>query len=106
MNREQVNERMVSLKDRFEFGAYCECCDAFSAETAEWDGLDSRQHYTMLEDGSWAETSDNAHGGPSVAWAFGVTFKSTDELNWACESHYDAWLEENYNALMAEVDED
>lgn len=106
MTREQVNEMMQSLRDRFTFGAYCECAVQFANDTRSWGDLDSRQLYTMREDGTWAETCDNAHGGPSVAWAWRTSFNSTDELNWACEGGYDAWLEENYNAMMEEVDED
>lgn len=48
---------------------YANICKKFAANTAEWGGLDENSFYTTSYS-SWAETSDNAHGGVDVSWAF------------------------------------
>ena len=105
MTKQAVTERMESLKDRFEHGAYCEACEQFAKDTAEWGGMQSGQMYTMQQDGTWTETCDNAHNGPSVAWAFHETFTGIEDLNNRCTVHYNAWLEENYSAMLEEIED-
>lgn len=48
---------------------YAEICKSFSKDTSEWGGLDDFKFYTT-KGASWEETSDNAHGGVDVSWAF------------------------------------
>lgn len=48
---------------------YAEICKSFSKDTSEWGGLDDYSFYTT-DSSSWEETSDNAHGGVDVSWAF------------------------------------
>lgn len=50
---------------------YAEICKAFAHESAEWSHLPNSFFTT---DGSydWKESSDNAHGGVDVSWAFGL----------------------------------
>ncbi len=51
---------------------YAEICKKFAHDTAGWGGLIEYNFYTT--DGSeWVETSDNAHGGIDVKWAFHLT---------------------------------
>lgn len=51
---------------------YAEICKKFSYDTEEWGGLDGYKFYTT-DGASWEETSDNAHGGVDVSWAFHLT---------------------------------
>ncbi len=48
---------------------YSEICKKFSSDTSDWSGLDNYSFYTTSGAG-WEETSDNAHGGVDVKWAF------------------------------------
>lgn len=54
---------------------YIEACKKFAEDTKEWGGLDRFKHYTSHDTDGWRETSDNAHGGIDVSWAFHA-FKS------------------------------
>lgn len=41
----------------------------FVEDSQEWGGLEEYKFYTSDYNG-WTETSDNAHGGLDVSWAF------------------------------------
>jgi DNA-binding XRE family transcriptional regulator len=51
---------------------YAEICKKFANDTAEWGNYDEYQFYTT-EDFDWKESSDNAHNGVDVSWAFHLT---------------------------------
>lgn len=42
----------------------------FAKDTKEWGHLDKFSHYTTGQWEDWEETSDNAHGGIDLSWAF------------------------------------
>lgn len=51
---------------------YEEICKCFATESSEWNRLDNLTFYTTASHSykGWKETSDNAHGGIDVSWAF------------------------------------
>ncbi len=58
-----LNSMNCNLKE------YIDSVKKFSKDTKDWGNLDKYNHYTS--DGSdWKESSDNAHGGLDVSWAF------------------------------------
>ena len=68
---------------------YMKICKAFMQDTIDLDCVDIYKHYTTSTSG-WEETSDNAHGGYDVSWAFHKTteyieqnahYKLIEELN-------------------------
>ena len=63
LNKSEFNINSESVKN------YAEICKSFSKDTAEWGGIDDFKFYTT-KGTSWEETSDNAHGGVDVSWAF------------------------------------
>lgn len=72
---------------------YAEICKKFSADTAEWGGLDEYKFYTTDGTG-WKETADNANNGADVSWAFNL---SADEIEQRA-------AEELFEQLMNELD--
>ena len=73
--------------------AYADICKKFSTDTAEWGGLDDYKYYTTAANG-WEETSDNAHGGVDVSWAFGLSAEGIEQRA----------AEELFEQLMNELD--
>ncbi len=49
---------------------YTEKALRFAEDTKEWGGLDDSSFYTTGQWDEWEETSDNAHGGIDLSWAF------------------------------------
>ena len=49
---------------------YTERAIQFAKDTKEWGHLDEFSHYTTGQWEDWKETSDNAHGGIDLSWAF------------------------------------
>ena len=63
LNKSEFHINSDSVKN------YAEICKRFSNDTSEWGGLDDYKFYTT-DGAGWEETSDNAHGGVDVSWAF------------------------------------
>lgn len=93
-----VVEKLVNLnKKSFKISNsnvlnYAEICKRFSIDTAEWGNLDEYSFYTT-NGSSWKETSDNAHDGVDVSWAFHLT---EEEIEMSA-------AEELYAQLMYEI---
>lgn len=52
----------------------------FAEDTMEWGGLPEQQWYTTTNStNNWIESSDNAHGGMDVSWAFHLSEKEIRE---------------------------
>lgn len=70
---------------------YAEICKKFSHDTAGWSGLIEYNFYTT-DSGDWSETSDNAHDGVDVKWAFHLTDKEIEMR--AAEELFEKLMEE------------
>ena len=57
--------------------SYTNAAIKFAADSADWNELDSSAFYSTSVTDTWAETSDNAHGGLLLDWAFHL---SEDEI--------------------------
>lgn len=70
---------------------YAKICKKFSADTVDWSSLDEFQYYTTSNQ-DWEESSDNAHGGIDVSWAFQL---SDEEIEMrAAEKLYEQLMNE------------
>lgn len=109
-----VIEKLQSLnKSEFHINSdsvknYAEICKSFSKDTSEWGGLDDFKFYTT-DGASWEETSDNAHGGVDVSWAFHlpddeIEMRSAEELleqlmNELDLADSDGWGSDSFKAI-------
>lgn len=83
---------------------YAEICKAFSHETEEWGYLPDENFYTTDGSFDWKESSDNAHGGIDIAWAFKL---SDIEINHAAaEKLFELLMEEIQLAVSDEWEPD
>jgi hypothetical protein len=57
---------------------YIKSCKKFAKDTKNWSSLDRCKFYTDDGRGEWLETSDNAHGGVRVDWAYGLSEKDVN----------------------------
>lgn len=60
------------------FESFLNAAKKFAKETKNWGGLEENKLYTTSGD-EWAETSDNAHGGLYLDWAFHMTEKEIEK---------------------------
>ena len=81
------------------FENYVKSCKQFSADTAEWVGVDPSQQYTTAEPCGWAETCDNAHGGLLLGWAFHMEESDIDKY---AEDEYIQRIADDSNQLIDE----
>ena len=51
---------------------YADICKKFAHDTAEWSRLVFENFYTTDGSFDWSESSDNAHNGIDVSWAYGL----------------------------------
>ena len=51
---------------------YADICIKFSHDTDEWSRLEFDKFYTSDGSFDWKESSDNAHNGIDVSWAYGL----------------------------------
>lgn len=86
-NKPQFRIRNASIKK------YAEICKKFSADTADWGGLDEYKFYTV-DGSSWTETADNANNGADVSWAFHLSAVEIEQRA----------AEELFEKLMNELD--
>lgn len=78
---------------------YSDICKAFSHDSSGWSNLPFSSFFTT--DGSgWKETSDNAHGGIDVSWAFGLSDEAIEHS--AAERLFELLMQE----LQVAVDDD
>jgi hypothetical protein len=53
----------------------------FAEDTREWGGISEFVWYTTTNNtNDWVESSDNAHGGMDISWAFHLTENKIREL--------------------------
>lgn len=57
---------------------YADICKKFARESADWSSLSSYDFYTTDGSFGWKESSDNAHNGIDVSWAFGLSDSEID----------------------------
>lgn len=92
---------------------YAEICKKFSSDTSEWGGLDEYKFYTTnISD--WKETSDNAHDGVDVSWAFHlmneeIEMRAAEELfeqlmNELNLADSEGWDSENFKKIYNKFD--
>lgn len=92
----ELNRRSNQLKIKnSSIEKFAEICKKFSSDTAEWGGLDEYNYYTTDANG-WVETSDNAHGGVDVSWAFHLSAEEIEQR--AAEELYERLMNELYLA--------
>lgn len=59
---------------------YINAAIKFAEDTKEWGWLSEQQWYTTTNStNNWIESSDNAHGGMDVSWAFHLSEKEIRE---------------------------
>ena len=71
--------------------AYTDACKKFSQDTQGWSCLPSTSFFTTRGDG-WEESSDNAHDGVDVSWAFKRSGPEIEEA--AAGALYELLMEE------------
>lgn len=71
--------------------AYTDVCKKFSHDTQGWSYLPFASFFTTRGDG-WEESSDNAHDGVDVSWAFKLSDPEIEEA--AARVLYELLLEE------------
>lgn len=49
---------------------YTDAALKFAADSAAWGAMEPFARYTTGYPGQWEETTDNAHGGLDLSWAF------------------------------------
>lgn len=60
---------------------YTKIAIKFAEDTREWGGISEFVWYTTTNNtNDWVESSDNAHGGMDVSWAFHLPEKKIREL--------------------------
>ena len=62
----------------YNLSQYIDSCKKFAYDTKSWLGIDDNLFYTTEGVGSWDESSDNAHGGLCIRWAFHKTAEDID----------------------------
>lgn len=83
---------------------YAEICKSFSRDTREWSYLPFENFYTTDGSFDWKESSDNAHDGIDVSWAFKL---SETEIEYtAAEQLFNLLLEEVNLAVSDEWEPD
>lgn len=92
-------ERRLSAKPAFSIknetvDRYADICKKFSHDTADLSSLSSFSFFTTDGSFSWKETSDNAHNGIDVSWAFGL---SDSEIEYIA-------AEQLFNLLYEEIE--
>lgn len=81
------------------FEHYVESALLFANETRDWHGMNDLRHYTTRGPGvGWSETTDNAHGGMDISWAF---HKDEDYIRRIAQSCYDKEIE-----YLGQIEED
>lgn len=81
---------------------YAEICKKFAHDSAEWSRLDFDRFYTTDGSFDWKESSDNAHGGVDVSWAFGLDDFDIEYA--AAEQLFELLQEELQAAVNSECD--
>lgn len=76
--------------------AYAEICKAFAHDAAEWSSLPFSCFYTT-DNGSWKESTDNAHNGIDVSWAYDMSDAEIDHA--AAEKLFELLLEDVQTAV-------
>ena len=80
----ESSDEQTAIDCQYTFDAYYLAALNFAKETMEWIALDPLQHYTTDGESGWRETSDNAHGGLNIAWAF---HRSANMIEQEVEGH-------------------
>lgn len=83
---------------------YADICKKFSHDSEEWARLDFASFYSTDGSFDWKESSDNAHNGVDVSWAYGLDDYEI-ELS-AAEKLYELLLEEIQVAVDDEWEPD
>lgn len=83
---------------------YAEICKSFSRETEDWSYLPDEKFYTTDGSFDWKESSDNAHGGIDVSWAFKLSDIEIDYA--AAERLFELLMEEIQLAVSDEWEPD
>ncbi len=78
LNQSVIDECAQTLAD------YTEACISFAHDSREWGDLMPFMIYSTDGRASWIETSDNAHGGIDVSWAFHL---SDEEIRALAPAH-------------------
>ncbi len=91
---------------------YAEVCKKFSHDSADW--LRLPDNFITTDSGDWKETSDNAHGGVDVSWAFGlddaeIAYRAAEELYENLRSDIqiavdDGWNPDQLEAILEKYD--
>ncbi|MFW6025749.1 MAG: hypothetical protein ACOCRX_05340 [Candidatus Woesearchaeota archaeon] len=77
------------------FNDYKESCLKFAEDTKDWSALDNN-FYTTIDNGDWAETSDNGHGGFDLNWCFKL---DKEEIENKCMAKYLEQLKEHIEVV-------
>lgn len=82
---------------------YAEICKSFSRETEDWSYLPGEKFYTT-DAFDWKESSDNAHDGIDIAWAFKLSDIEIEHA--AAERLFELLMEEIQLAVSDEWEPD
>lgn len=77
---EEIKKRKLGRRYAY-VDNYIQICKNFADDTREWGWLPDDKFFTTGGSGEngWSETSDNAHGGVDISWAYRCTAEEIEE---------------------------
>ena len=85
------------------YSSYLKACFLFAEDSKEWIEFNKYMFYTTNHSSGYEETSDNAHGGYDVTWAFHM---SVEEIVKDCAVHYYEQILDKYEVTIEAFEDD